>query len=1256
MDQPTHIIQKQVFDIDFTSKEKAFELQTKISSLFYSQLENTIGTVFDKFIRDDRILSIETLRVDIGRIPYDSIEDSFADRLKEALEKELETWFYSLNHYADSHENNHLSSLKSSYAGLLEYFLITGTLPWWASGNMMTDPAKVIKLLLEENAQAVKNLIHKAGQFADVRRRLIYQFSEEIIRSIVRILEPDEADFIFGYHREIVKIQHAQQIVKDEISVVKKEVWIFIVTYLLVDRGSNFNRKIFVKNTLRQMAEHYNLHYEEILKLFEAALNDKAALEESHHSLGILLKELFLEQFPLDSGNRDNEDKEKSISKKEIKVRKEEIIRYYLQFGTLPLWAEHIGAKELNIGFEELIRESPDIAKELILTLENKERAIQHITFAFDIPVITGIVKLVEPANATFIIHYVERVKKVQRKESFANAEEKSFTQSVWQFVLAYLLIDRGSVFNTRMFLESNIRRMAHQYNLHVETLLTFLIQEVKEADNMNNGVPLFLLLTDILHSHKGSMDEKSNIHSIVSGERDRATSEKRIKIAKQHSKTLFDILRYWVIHGHFPWWGKQYADQLPAEMWKELISTELGEALKLIQYAGTDPAMKQRLVYQLPLSIFLATFDSLPQGKEAIKMYEVMAYFLGNLAALRIKNKLVQQNILLLAWWDIFISSGYQAFDPEQFINVSIYRLSQWTGLYVENIRHRLLAISHHDMDWALPEKLKPVFQQLVKALNSPSTTIDERREDYGWPDFKIVISQYIAPEKGKKEVDILGESLRILEYYLTWNKLPDQIPGLTPAQTDHFLKRLLQLLMQERPVALRTILQKQTHSSAARMKMHNLFALNTDGSNKNIEHILQEFRQRDFLQYLTETSGKGLEMDDKNMREILSHAVYHSFTGKEKGFLQVLLRSPAMIRYIAEEFGNDELYRLIGNITPNGKEQVAPFLKQVYNFLLPAVPDTLERGKMGLLFRQFSLYYFAEGSNTKDLLQYLTLLFTMLADAMPDKIKFYKSLLKVINTESNAIAFLPYHFIPVLKRQLEQLIAQETRQDDFKHALVETDQIMSNQISRVDFKQVENKTPIGRPTNPPEQPRKKEESKKDLKKLFNIKEDTIYISNAGLVLFHPFLSTYFNRLGLMEKGKFVNEEAIIRGVYLLQFLVDGKEQHPEHELVLNKILCGMPVEKPMPAEVAFGEQDKEISMELLNVMKERWEKVKDTSVEGFRASFLQRNGALTATEDSWNLRVEQRGYDVLLQTLPWSFSMIKASWMEKILYVEWA
>jgi len=140
-----------------------------------------------------------------------------------------------------------------------------------------------------------------------------------------------------------------------------------------------------------------------------------------------------------------------------------------------------------------------------------------------------------------------------------------------------------------------------------------------------------------------------------------------------------------------------------------------------------------------------------------------------------------------------------------------------------------------------------------------------------------------------------------------------------------------------------------------------------------------------------------------------------------------------------------------------------------------------------------------------------------------------------------------------------------------------------------------------------------------------------------------------------LTEKGKFVKEEAQFRAVHLLQFLVDGTYSHQEHELVLNKILCGLPVEEPIPLEIIISEKEKAVSLELLNVVLQQWEKLKNTSIEGLRASFLQRQGMLTPLDDAWKLRVEQRGYDILLQTLPWSVGMIKASWMKKILYVEW-
>ena len=67
----------------------------------------------------------------------------------------------------------------------------------------------------------------------------------------------------------------------------------------------------------------------------------------------------------------------------------------------------------------------------------------------------------------------------------------------------------------------------------------------------------------------------------------------------------------------------------------------------------------------------------------------------------------------------------------------------------------------------------------------------------------------------------------------------------------------------------------------------------------------------------------------------------------------------------------------------------------------------------------------------------------------------------------------------------------------------------------------------------------------------------DRIYIMNAGLVMFWPFLTTLFKKLNYVEKGAFIDEEQAYKAIYLLQYLTDQNLDAPEHLLVLNKILC---------------------------------------------------------------------------------------------------
>ena len=165
----------------------------------------------------------------------------------------------------------------------------------------------------------------------------------------------------------------------------------------------------------------------------------------------------------------------------------------------------------------------------------------------------------------------------------------------------------------------------------------------------------------------------------------------------------------------------------------------------------------------------------------------------------------------------------------------------------------------------------------------------------------------------------------------------------------------------------------------------------------------------------------------------------------------------------------------------------------------------------------------------------------------------------------------------------------------------------------------------------------------------------EEIYIDNAGLILVWPYLGHFFQSVGLMYDGAFVDEESINRAIHLLQFLATGEEQTAEYFLPLNKLLCGLDLENPIGKDVHLSKQEKEECEKLLNTVIKHWSALKNTSVTGFRASFLQRKGVLQWNEENWLLRVERKTYDLLLERIPWSISIIKLSWMKTALYVEW-
>jgi hypothetical protein len=168
------------------------------------------------------------------------------------------------------------------------------------------------------------------------------------------------------------------------------------------------------------------------------------------------------------------------------------------------------------------------------------------------------------------------------------------------------------------------------------------------------------------------------------------------------------------------------------------------------------------------------------------------------------------------------------------------------------------------------------------------------------------------------------------------------------------------------------------------------------------------------------------------------------------------------------------------------------------------------------------------------------------------------------------------------------------------------------------------------------------------------------IFIGNAGLVLLNPYLPALFERLGLLTQGEdgkpqIVGIEAQSRAVHLLQYMADERLDAPEPELALNKLLSGVAIAEPIEPGIVPKPEDLETCDSLLGAVIGNWPIIKNTSLTGLRETFLRREGRLLRGEAKWDLQVQRKGLDVLVDQVPWTFSLIYHRWMADPVHVTW-
>lgn len=168
----------------------------------------------------------------------------------------------------------------------------------------------------------------------------------------------------------------------------------------------------------------------------------------------------------------------------------------------------------------------------------------------------------------------------------------------------------------------------------------------------------------------------------------------------------------------------------------------------------------------------------------------------------------------------------------------------------------------------------------------------------------------------------------------------------------------------------------------------------------------------------------------------------------------------------------------------------------------------------------------------------------------------------------------------------------------------------------------------------------------------------EALTVGNAGLCLLAPWFVRLFAMLGWLdeERKKFRNTASKVRAVFLLQYLASGEEKAwREAELAFNRLLTALPGHVPLPGRLPLADEERQTADGMVAGVKANWPQMNGTSVEGFRGSFILRGGTLEQEEERWLLTVEEKAYDLLLETVPWGFRQIRLPWLKKHVQVKW-
>ena len=1026
---------------------------------------------------------------------------------------------------------------------VLEYFLNYGSLPFSKPIYGIRELELLFLELILLVPALLKAMVIRMGKFDQVRGRIVSNFTEPLIHSLIIVIEPTEADIILEYAEGTEEVR-----VKSSVSYVperdfKKAVWKFILDFLLVEKTGEFNTRMFIYYNLQKLSSHYNIAYSVVLNIMEssAVVNTRSAAR--YQILANTIKELKLESIAKDSSRNAKKVLKPIAPKEEFTYEyKRDVFMYWLAKNNLPWWLS-----------------SNDLSN------------------------------------------------------------------------------TRGEYFH---------------------------FFKISESKNWKNGYRMLQF-----------------------------TDSQRTKFATGTSENYNAFVHAWLDNNMKERIRNWYPKFEPEIIYEELILKYPNEAVLILKFAGLKADTRNRIIRQISWKLVQKVFGLVLGEQMATDLLEKLPRLLAGNSVFKIDSTKALSEDIALVVWEILLNHSYNVPDEKTLLTEVVNKISyKYTGL--QQILQELRVDSAAARDLNSGGLLFEVYNRMTNNNDADNKTIDQWSE-------KILADIVLKKELpfGKMGLESAIENDFISDaIYLLYKNNPARLKKiLTGANI---------------PVASLLFFYDLIKSSKSVFKNEIsdwlIASLTYRGLYESLPIIAPEtlkILSANPRLLLSDSSGA---RDNLNARIMLNQLLTNKTAMKD--FLERQVSAGAIfptIQFISKNCTDDQVNKLLKHSGFEWGNDTWTHINKTAKLFFSGADNAMTLDRLKPLYRRFNLLILAGKYRITSHEDYISNFLSFLMDEISNTgvsflIQFIQRLKQaypgssrlqaILQTfdrkikkqmhryeenasttvlkelEANYSRFLspdaanataPPHDLPTNKDKSK--LARASQQDKlltgtklyFSQIAGKPNPSMNIELSKIERELEKSKIKDREAAKSREEAQKKLENQN--KTPYTIENNNLYIRNAGLVLLHPFLATYFTRLGLLQKGKFIDEETQMRAALLMEYLVWKTSDAPEHHLPLNKILVGLPVEAPIIRSIAMTEAEFELSEQMLKAVTQSWDKLKNTSVDNLRVSFLQREGAMTNKDGDWVIRVEQRAYDVLLATLPWGLGMVRHSWMQQTIFIEW-